>query len=145
MLRSVKKVIPSAMFLGNLSSLSYTETANLFASYFKANFEPTAAWNDSQTLNAITPLLNLGSLTMLEENIHMAVEDVDDSYTPDCDGTPAYILKHLHFVDRWKVASLTQILKSGPKNNIANYRPKAKIINIAKDFERIVPIYYHLL
>jgi len=44
------------MFLGNLSSHSNTETANLFASYFKANSEPTAAWNDSQTLNAITPL-----------------------------------------------------------------------------------------
>jgi len=24
----------------------------------------------------------------------MAVEDVDDSYTPDCDGIAAYILKH---------------------------------------------------
>jgi len=82
--------VPSAMFLGNLSSHSNTETANLFASYFKANFEPTAAWNDSQTLNGI----NLGSLTVLEENIHRPVENVDDSYTPDCDGTPAYLLKH---------------------------------------------------
>jgi len=86
--------VPSAMFLGNLSSHSNTKTANLFASYFKTNFEPTAAWNDSQTLNAITPLLNLGSLTVLEENIHRAVEDVDESYTPDCDGIPAYFLKH---------------------------------------------------
>jgi len=50
--------IPRRMLLGNLSSDSNTETANLFASYFKANFEPTAAWNDFQTLNAITPLLN---------------------------------------------------------------------------------------
>jgi len=81
------------MFLGNLSSHSNTETANLFASYFKANFQPTAAWNDSQTLNVVTPLLNLGSLTVLEENIHRSVEDAD-SYTPDCDGIPAYLLKH---------------------------------------------------
>jgi len=149
--------VPSAMFLGNLSSHSNTETANLFASNFKANFEPTAAWNDSQNLNAITPLLNLGSLTVLEENIHGAVEDVDDSYTPDCDGIPAYLLKHCiemlcvplkilfdklltsgHFADRWKVASVSPILKSGPKNNIANYRPIAKINNIAKLFEGIV-------
>jgi len=62
------------MFLGNQSSNSNTENANLFASYFKANSEPTAAWNDSQTINAITPLLNLGSLTVLEENIHRAVD-----------------------------------------------------------------------
>jgi len=149
--------VPSAMFLGNLSSHSNTETANLFASYFKANFEPTPAWNDSQTLNAISPLLNLGSLTVLEENIQRAVEDVDDPYTPDCDGIPAYFLKHCievlcvplkilfdkslssgHFADRWKVASVTPILKSGPKNNIANYRPIAKISIIAKLFERIV-------
>jgi len=33
---------------------------------------------------------------------------------------------------------VTPILKSGPKNNIANYRPIAKISNIAKLFERIV-------
>jgi len=149
--------VPSAMFLGNLSSHSNTETANLFASYFKANFEPTAAWNGSQTLNAITPLLNLGSLTVLEENIHRAVEDMGDSYTPDYDGIPAYFLNHCievlcvplkilfdkslssgHFADRWKVAFVTPILKSGPKNNIANYRPIAKISNIAKLFERIV-------
>jgi len=32
---------------------------------------------------------------------------------------------------------VTPILKSGPKNNIANYRPIAKISNIAKLFERI--------
>jgi len=82
------------MFLGNLCSHSNTETANLFASYFKANFEPTASWNYCQTLNAITPLLNLGSLTVLEENIHRSVENVNDSYTPDCDGIPAYLLKH---------------------------------------------------
>jgi len=43
-----------------------------------------------------------------------------------------------HFADRWKVASVTPTLKSGPKNNIANYRPIAKISNIAKLFERIV-------
>jgi len=49
------------MFLGNLSSHSNTETANFFASYFKADFEPTAAGNDSQTLNEVTPLLNSGS------------------------------------------------------------------------------------
>jgi len=148
--------VPSAMFLGNLSFHSNTETSNLFAFYFKANFEPTAACNDSQTLNAITPLLNLGSLTVLEENIHRAVEDVDGSYTPDCDGTPAYLLKHCievlcvplkilfdkslssgHFADRWKVASVTSIFKSGPKNNIT-YRPIAKISNIATLFKRIV-------
>jgi len=54
--------VPFAMFLGNLSPRTHTETANTFASYFKANLEPTAAWNDSQTFMAITPLLNLGSL-----------------------------------------------------------------------------------
>jgi len=68
---------------------------------------------------------------VLEENIHRAVEDVDDSYTADCDGIPAYFLKHCiemlcvplkilfdkslssgHFADRWKVAFVTPILKS---------------------------------
>jgi len=34
---------PSAMFLGSLSSYSNAETAHLFASYIKANFESTAA------------------------------------------------------------------------------------------------------
>jgi len=43
-----------------------------------------------------------------------------------------------HFADRWKVASVTPILKSGPKNNISNYRPITKISNLAKLFERIV-------
>jgi len=33
---------------------------------------------------------------------------------------------------------VTPILKSGPKNNIANYRPIARISNLAKLFERIV-------
>jgi len=79
--------------------------------------------------------LNLGSLTVLEENIHRAVEDVDDSYTPDCDGITAYLLKHC--IEVLCDASVTPILKSGPKNNIANYRPIAKISNIAKLFERI--------
>jgi len=101
--------------------------------------------------------LNLGSLTVLKENIHMAVDHHRDSYTPDCDKFPAYILKHCievlclpltillykslssgHFTDRWKVASVTPILKSGPNNFIANYKPKAKIINIDELFERIV-------
>jgi len=49
---------------------------------------------------------------VLDENIHRAVEDAD-----------FYSIS---------------ILKSGPKNNIANYRPIAKISNITKLFERIV-------
>jgi len=78
---------------------------------------------------------------VLEENIHRAVEDVDDSYTPDCDGVPAYLLKHCIEVLCVPLKILfDKSLSSGhfPKNNIANYRPIAKISNIAKLFERIV-------
>jgi len=63
---------------------------------------------------------------VLEQNIRRAVEDIDDSYTPDCDGDsgpPSETLYRCAML--WKVASVTPILKSGPKKNNVNYRPIA--------------------
>jgi len=148
---------PSHMSYESLSASSDIGVANLFAKYFASNFEPSSLWNDDDSFSAIATILDIGCLEVTDLDCYMAAESFTDSGKLDCDGLSPFILKNCIgvlceplkmivnkslstgvFAHRWKLATVSPILKSGYKNIVSNYRPIAKLSNVSKMFKRIV-------
>lgn len=93
---------------------------------------------------------------MTNEDVFNGIANLKPSTNTDADGLsvilfkncPSLIepLRHIFnlslsagvFLDDWKLTFITPILKSGNKNDIANYRPISKLTTISKLFECIV-------
>jgi len=129
----------------------------LFAACFSSNIEPSDVWNDQETLNSISEICNIGSLYISYDDIAEAIRYFDDSPRLDFDGISSFFLKNSiaslylplqimfssslsqgRFPIKWKISRIMPVHKGGSKFDISNYRPIAKISNIAKLFERII-------
>ncbi|KPU75509.1 uncharacterized protein Dana_GF27165 [Drosophila ananassae] len=119
---------------------SEKDISELFAKYFASNLEPKVSWDEREVLQQILPLLEVGCLDILDCDIVEASSHFNESHTPDLDGISPFFIKKC-------IASLTtplQLLFSlslssgGSRADVTNYRPIAKICNIAKLLERIV-------
>jgi len=82
------------MSFKSLSASSDIWVANLFAKYFASNFQPSALWNDDDSLSAIATMLNIGCLDVTDSDCYMAPESFKDSGKLDCDGLSPFILKN---------------------------------------------------
>lgn len=149
---------PSSMFLYDTVANSGNEIANLFALFFKSNFESNSNINvHSDTLKFVEPIVDFGALSVSEQDVYNAVLSINSSYGTDSDGLSAHLIKQCVsclcqpltlifnkslssgcFLGRWKVCHITPILKSGDKSNICNYRPISKLSVVAKIFEHVI-------
>ena len=149
---------PSQMSYNGLTSSDLQSTVDLFADYFKTvyNEDDSSAVTDFTSLSTIT---DLGSLVILESDVIMAIDSLDDNYTPDRDCICNSFLKNCCqviafplqvifqdslrsgvFLDRWKFSCITPIFKSGAKHCMENYRGISQLMVIPKLFEAIVKI-----
>lgn len=151
--------IPSAMTYENNITENPQDIANMFADYFRSNFD-----NDS-TLSSIVfddmfsfdSYINMGQLFLSNEDFFQAINSLNNSLTLDADGLSAFLIKKCAptvflplmvifnkslsegvFIKKWKVTYITPIFKCGRKNNVECYRSIAKLTVISKIFERIV-------
>jgi len=119
--------------------------------------EPSDDCYGLETLNPIAEICYIGSLDMSYDHLSESISYFDDSPRLDFDGISSFFLKNCiaspylplqimfssslsqgRFPIRWKISRVTPVHKGGSKFDISNYRPIAKINNIAKLFERII-------
>lgn len=144
---------PSILTLGTQTSYEASEQAELFATFFSANFssqsQPQNSTSDSNATNE--------SFTLEEFEIFDALLNIDAKKGVGEDGIHPLLLKNCaallckpittifkeslarsEFPDAWKKFSVRPIFKSGSKSKVDNYRCIAKLPTIAKLFERLV-------
>lgn len=148
--------IPAQMSLNGTISNSLKDSLNLFAFYFKSNFNADNFHNGFD-LYAVNSCLDFGSLQITDDDVAMGIVKLSNSFKCDTDGLSAYLLKQCvssiasplrrifnqslragFFIQKWKNTTVFPILKSGNRNDISNYRPISKLSNVAKVFEHIV-------
>lgn len=154
---------PTSLSFNNETSNDNLTIANYFASFFKDSFAKDSFkpdWTYFEYLSnfSLGPFLPDRIAPSAIEN---KLSQLNDEFTPGPDGLPAIFLKkcssslsnplskifHLSlsqgtFPKIWKTSFITPIHKKGPKGDVKNYRPIAKLSHIPKTFESIL---YELL
>lgn len=155
--KSGNSEFPSSMvFRGKLAN-SPLEQANLFADFFKSNFETDTQIIDMNFLDNVKSVTDLGLLQFTENDVLDGLLKLKNTLKLDIDGISAFFLKKCSislsfalqyifnlslklgkFIDQWKFSTITPVHKSGVKSDISNYRPISKLSNVSKVFEHIV-------
>lgn len=150
---------PSTLNYLNSSSDDPQIVANFFAQFFRQSFSDTDLQPDLEYfayLKSCTQT-SLNSIRISTGIVEDKINNLKDDYSAGPDGVPAIILKKccLHlakpltalfqlslslgvFPSVWKNSFIIPIHKKGPKKEISNYRPIAKLSCIPKLFESIV-------
>lgn len=147
--------IPSTMSYNKVTSSDPSQICDFFASYFQSNF--VLEDSDPEFLSEVSSTLDLGSLSISNEEILFELSSLEDSVCLAPDNIPPIFLKKLKscfviplhlifnlsltegvFLDCWKHSFISPIHKSGSKQAVENYRPIAKLQVIPKIFEAIV-------
>lgn len=157
--------IPVLMTYNSCTSNTLFDSLNLFAQYFQSNLNDDVFPLDNFDVSRINTFFDFGSLQVSDEDVALGIGKLSNSFKSDNDGLSAFVLKKClssltlplriifnkslrsgYFIQKWKYTTIFPILKSGDKNNVANYRPISKLTNIAKIFEHIVydKLFYHL-
>lgn len=148
---------PTQIRLGNEHANSAIEKANLFADFFKSNFQSANFPVNASVVHNVSPITDLGIIQFLECDVLAALSVMDNSFKPDVDGIPSVLLRKCcaslalplklmfnnslmfgTFPNQWKISSITPIFKKGDKSDVCNYRPISKLSNISKIFEHLV-------
>lgn len=153
-IRSKKKStdIPSSMFYENNTSDNPEVIVNLFANFFRSNFDSSSS--SSYCDKFLSSNLDLSLIMLNKTDILEAISRLKNSFQPDNDGLCAFLLKKCSqslatplliifnkslseglFADRWKLSFITPILKSGNRCDVSNYRSISKLSTISKIFE----------
>lgn len=150
--------IPSLMVLENISSDKPDEIVNLFAYFFKSNFDHHPSHANNMTFNdTFAADANLGSIVLYEDDVLNAIFQTKNSFGVDADGLCSFLIKKCSssilepileifnkslregiFADRWKFTTISPIFKSGRRENVTCYRSISKLTAISKIFEHAV-------
>lgn len=157
--------IPASVTYNNVVSNSVLDTVNLFKDFFQSSFATNATPINIHDFDHITSCVDIGALTVFDDDIISGISKLGNSYKSDVDGISAFLLKECasifvlplrllfskslssgYFIQKWKFASVLPVFKTGDKTNVSNYRPISKLPNIAKILEHIVyeKIFFHL-
>lgn len=153
---------PNCMSHNNQSSYDPAVISNLFANFFAFSFNSNDIGNDlnssylSSCLSS-SPSVNFNSFTIDENSLLKHVNQLDSSPSTGPDGVPNLIVKNCYahleqpllfifnlslsvgvFPNAWKSCFIVPVFKKGKKDQVANYRPIAKLSAIPKLFESIV-------
>jgi hypothetical protein len=140
------------MYLNDNKSTDDNGSAELFANHFETVFE---TYNDEVFSDFQNSDFNTISFT--QKKVKKCLEKLDTKKAMGPDEIPNIFLKKTAssimyplslifnsaiaegtFPEMWKFALISPIHKKGPKENIANYRPIAKLSCMSKVFESII-------
>lgn len=147
--------IPFTVKYGQNVSQSCGEAVNMFANFFKSNFN---SFNDNDPeFSSLLPMFDIGYLRVSEEEVFSGIMQIRNSFKSDADGLCAYLLKKCAtsisgaltfifnlslregvFVNRWKSALITPVFKDGKRDDVTCYRPISKLSCVSKIFEHII-------
>lgn len=147
------------MFFENVTYDNQQDIVNAFAEFFSTIFAPTDNHIDINVRNETTCFYNnnihIDELTV--DEIYQAIKKLKNKLTSGPDLIPSFVVKdcgyilaeplcHLFnmslqsatFPDKWKLAKLCPIFKSGDLSKIDNYRGISILSNFAKVFEIVL-------
>lgn len=84
---------PSAMHLGNVSANTTSEIVNLFADFFKSNFDNDGPFEDSKFLDLVESCIDFGLIQLDIKDISFGIADLKSYQKLDMDGFSASLLK----------------------------------------------------
>lgn len=150
---------PSTLTYLNTSSDDPSIIANLYAQFFSQSFSDNTSLPDSDYFSFLDTCsqTSLSSIVIPPSIVEDKINKLKVKFTGGPDGLPSIILKNCSstlieplttlfqlsisqgiFPSRWKNSYIIPIHKKGPKKEICNYRPIAKLSCIPKLFESIV-------
>ncbi|KAJ8716725.1 hypothetical protein PYW07_003352 [Mythimna separata] len=157
--RQGKSGIPTCMSYGNVTSSDSVDICNLFSTFFQSVYEPSSlspGWHPPSDLRNV----NSSSLCTINFTVHEVrrqLKMLDTNKGPGPDDIPPYFLKSTAetickplsmlfnkciqsgtFPSLWKQANIIPVHKSGPRQDIENYRPISILCALAKIFEKLV-------
>lgn len=156
-IKSKKQVsdIPTTVKYGDVVAQSCNDSVNLFANFFKSNFDPASSFvtNFSNPLS----MVNIGNVVISEDEVFNAIMQIKNSFKSDADGLCAHLLKKSAtaltfaltfifnlslregvFIDQWKSATITPVFKNGKRDDVTCYRPISKLSSVSKIFEHVI-------
>ena len=147
--------IPGEMHLDDSTLNDPQSIVDGFAKYFTRVYLPPSNLNNSPCYRYEDG--PIGLLDFSEDEIIVACKMLKPDFTAGFDLIPAFLawdcahvlakpLRHLFntalqlhtFPERWKVANVCPIFKSGDKSDIGNYRPIALLSNFSKILEKCI-------
>lgn len=150
------KTIPQTMIYDEIVASENQSICDLFMNYFGSVYEPNTRPSDIPLVeNNLNPNFNITNIT--RKQILDALKNLDIKKGPGPDGIPAIFLKSCceslveplyiiynkclqsgHFPEKWKIAQVIPIYKSGDKVNVKNYRPISLLDHFGKVFELLI-------
>lgn len=145
------------MYHGSKRTSNELEQANLFADFFKSNFDPPS--NTDSHVDPAPTIPQPGEFNFDYQFVFEELSSINTKKGAGPDGIHPLLLKKcaatlakpLHtifneslasgiFPHKWKRSSVSPVFKKGSRSNIENYRCIAKLPTIAKLFERLVNV-----
>lgn len=131
----------------------------MFSSFFQSTFEPsrTVTINDIRSDAMMETNTNISLIVFQVHEIYDALKQIDSNKGAGPDNIEPIFLKMTReaislpltlifnmciaqgtFPERWKIAHITPVYKSGSKHEVENYRPISILSAIPKVFEKLV-------
>ncbi|XP_059225889.1 uncharacterized protein LOC131997968 [Stomoxys calcitrans] len=139
--------IPSTLTYNGCTSKSGVDVVNMFASFFKSNFDSPVT-SSAAVLDSVSAI-NLANISVSDEDVLDAIFNIKNSFKHDADGLCAYFLKKCSicvapiltfifnlsikegiFINRWKVASITPVFKGGRKDDHGFFSGRSTSTNL---------------
>ena len=161
--RNSKSRIPPKVMFNDSEFADPQLIVDTFAGYFKSTYTNAKFSFNQDDIVSNIPTLNItkicdtdviSAIKKLKSNLTAGVDNIPSFFVKDCSSAltePLLLifnssLKSGIFPDKWKLAKVCPILKSGNASDVTNYRAISIICNFAKVFEIILytQIYTHV-
>jgi len=144
------------MELNNISKSNGPEIAELFKDYFSSVYSITTPDLNNYT-SQLPDVINLPSIQFSLSEIFLGLDSLSTNCYPCPDKIPEIVFKSCKYALSmpisilfnwslssglyplsWKLSYIMPVYKSGPKNNISNFKPISKLSSLPKLFEKLL-------